>query len=75
LSAITTAVPDTSTQAAQPFLRLLCAEELAEIMSCSVSHVYELAARGEIPCLRIGRLVRFELDPVLEALRADGGER
>jgi len=54
---------------------LLCAEELAEIMACSVSHVYELAARREIPCLRIGRLVRFELDAALEALRAGGGQR
>jgi len=75
LSTTATAVPDTSTLAPPTVLRLLCAEELAEIMACSVSHVYELAARREIPCLRIGRLVRFELDAALEALRAGGGQR
>jgi excisionase family DNA binding protein len=52
---------------------LLRADELAEVLQCSVSHIYELAARGEIPCLRIGRLIRFELDAVLEAVRANFG--
>jgi excisionase family DNA binding protein len=53
-------------------VRLLCAAELAEILLCSVSHVYELAARGDIPSLKIGRLRRFELDAVMEAIRNDG---
>lgn len=41
-------------------------KEAAKFLSCSTSWVYKAAARGEIPCVRIGAMLRF--DP--EQLRA-----
>ncbi len=52
--------------------RVLRAEDLARFLDCSVSHIYELASCCRIPSLKIGRLVRFELDAVLQALRENG---
>jgi len=41
---------------------LLKASIVAHRLGISVSSVYRLAARGEIPCIRIGpKLVRFDL--------------
>lgn len=40
--------------------------EAARFLSCSVSWVYKAAAKGQIPCVRIGAMLRF--DP--EQLRA-----
>lgn len=37
---------------------LLRAEEVARILGIGRSKTYELIARGELPSLRIGRLVR-----------------
>jgi excisionase family DNA binding protein len=71
LSSTTLATVRASSQGTPPS-RLLCADELAEILLCSLSHIYELAARGDIPSLKIGRLIRFELDAVMEAIRNDG---
>jgi excisionase family DNA binding protein len=44
---------------------LMTAKELADVLNVSRQHVYELAALGEIPSLRLGRSVRFELNAVL----------
>jgi excisionase family DNA binding protein len=49
--------------------RCITADELAELLSISRSHVFHLASGGRIPSIRIGRSVRFELDRVLAALR------
>jgi excisionase family DNA binding protein len=31
---------------------------------CSVSYVYKSAERGELPCVRVGRMLRFKPDAV-----------
>jgi excisionase family DNA binding protein len=49
--------------------QLITADELAELLRCSRSHVFEMAAAGVIPCYRIGRLVRFCLEEVFTASR------
>jgi len=49
--------------------QLLTAPELAPVLRVSVSHVYEMAAKGTIPAYKIGRSIRFSLPEVLEALR------
>src|SRR5512139_2121512 len=49
-----------------PPLRLLRAEEVAKMLGCSKWYVYALAERGELPCIRIGRTVRFEYKAVEE---------
>jgi excisionase family DNA binding protein len=41
-------------------------KEAAEFLSCSTSWIYKAAAKGLIPCIRIGAMLRF--DP--EQLRA-----
>jgi excisionase family DNA binding protein len=51
--------------------RLYTAEEVAEYLKCSLSHVYEEASLGRFPVIRIGRrAIRFDLDAVLAASRA-----
>ena len=47
-------------------IRLLRAEEVAKMLGCSKWYVYALAERGELPCIRIGRTVRFEYKAVEE---------
>ncbi len=47
-------------------LKLLLAQEVAEILKIPLASVYDLARRKLIPSVRVGRLVRFEE----EALRA-----
>jgi excisionase family DNA binding protein len=39
--------------------RLLIAEEVAGILRVSKDRVYELARSGVIPCVRLGRQIRF----------------
>lgn len=41
-------------------------KEAAKFLSCSISWVYKAASKGQIPCTRIGAMLRF--DP--EELRA-----
>ncbi len=39
---------------------------VAEYLGCSASWVYKAAQRGELPCIRIGAMLRFDT----EAIRA-----
>jgi excisionase family DNA binding protein len=41
--------------------RLLKSEEVAEILQVSKAHAYVLMKRGEIPSVRIGKIVRVRL--------------
>lgn len=47
---------------------LVTAAELARVLHVSASTVYARAAAGELPAVRIGRAVRFDLDAVMAAL-------
>ncbi len=38
---------------------LLTAAEAAEILTVREATVYDMARRGDLPCVKIGRLVRF----------------
>ena len=49
-------------------MALVTAKEIARELHCSVSTVYGLTSRREIPCVRVGHLVRFSLERVLAAL-------
>ena len=42
--------------------RLLKSEEVAEILQVSKAHAYVLMKRGEIPSVRIGKIVRVRLE-------------
>ena len=48
--------------------RLVTAPELAEALAVTKVHVYRLAARHEIPSVRIGTAVRFDPASVADAL-------
>ena len=52
---------------------LLTAEQAARRLGLTAHWVYEAARRGELPCVRIGRKVRFipaDLDAYVQAKRA-----
>jgi excisionase family DNA binding protein len=52
--------------------QLVTAGDLSAILAVSESKVYELAANGSIPSIRVGkRSVRFSVDDVMNALRGD----
>jgi excisionase family DNA binding protein len=46
--------------------QLLRAEEAAHLLGIGRTKIYEMIARGEIPALRIGRLVRVPRDALEE---------
>jgi excisionase family DNA binding protein len=60
------------TQARSSVMRLLLAPEAAALLRVPPNRVYELAKRGVIPCVRIGRLVRFPEDKLLGWIAAGG---
>lgn len=53
-------------------MKLLLAQEVAEILKIPLASVYDLARRKLIPSVRVGRLVRFEED-ALRSWIATGG--
>ncbi len=44
--------------------RLLTPEELAERWRVPKSHCYRLAREGKVPCVRLGKYVRFQLEAI-----------
>ena len=48
---------------------VMTAAEVAALLALPKSTVYELARRGELPCARLGRTVRFIRDDVENRLR------
>ena len=42
----------------------LCVKELSSYLSIKEKTIYSLVGRGEIPCYRIGKLVRFKQEEV-----------
>ena len=50
-------------------MSLLNAQELAHELNVSRATVYRLAREGQIPSVRIGNSIRFELDAVIAGNR------
>lgn len=48
---------------------VMTAGEVAAVLALPKSTVYELARRGELPCARLGRAVRFLRDDIEATLR------
>lgn len=48
--------------------RLMKVEQLAEVLNVPISWVYKKAEQGGIPCIRVGRYLRFDLAKVLVSL-------
>jgi excisionase family DNA binding protein len=53
-------------------MRLLLAAEAAALLRLSENRVYELAKRRLIPCVRIGRQIRFPEDKLIAWIEAGG---
>jgi excisionase family DNA binding protein len=51
---------------------LVEADDIAAVLNVTKWSIYRWAAQGRIPCIRAGRKLRFELEPVLAALRSEG---
>ena len=51
------------------------AEDLAGMLGCSKRHIRSLDRRHIIPRIKLGSLVRYEPDRVIEALRKAPGSR
>jgi excisionase family DNA binding protein len=49
----------TDAEAVRLDTRLLTPADVAELLQLPASTVYELARNGRLPCLRIGRAIRF----------------
>ncbi len=54
---------------------LQTAEDIARCYKVSARMMLRLAQRGDIPCLRIGRLVRFDPEAVRDALGQPARQR
>jgi excisionase family DNA binding protein len=44
----------------EPTEKLWTVRDVASYLQASTSYVYKAAERGELPCLRIGSMLRFE---------------
>lgn len=53
---------------------LLKPEAVARLLACSPKSVYAWAARGLLPCVRLGRLVRFRPSDVRRFVEANMGD-
>jgi excisionase family DNA binding protein len=67
----TTPPPDTPPSCRCRITRadVMTATEVARLLALPKSTVYELARRGEMPCARLGRTIRFPRDDVEARLR------
>lgn len=50
---------------------VMTAAEVAVVIALPKGTVYELARRGELPCARLGRTVRFLRDDIEARLRGE----
>ncbi len=48
--------------------RLVGVAELAEILGTNKRHVYALVETGKLPTIRVGQLLRFDPEKVIEHL-------
>jgi excisionase family DNA binding protein len=52
--------------------KLLTASEVAKILDLTRNRIYELGKRNIIPCVRIGRQVRFSEAALIDWMKAGG---
>jgi excisionase family DNA binding protein len=51
---------------------LLTVEELAKILRLHPKTVYRLVEKGKLPCIRVGRNVRFSPDVIKQLSKGEG---
>lgn len=55
-----------------PLRRLATAKEIAEALGLPLSRVYELARRGDLPAVRLGRAFRFDPVQIADFIHSGG---
>lgn len=50
---------------------LITAAELAQVLQLPVAQIWVLVRRRQIPTYKVGRLYRFDLEAVLEAIQVE----
>src|SRR6516225_2890570 len=65
-------VSDTGHPGEEMTMKLLLAGEAAKLLRMSENRVYDLAARGILPAIRVGRQIRFPEDKLVAWLEAGG---
>ncbi len=68
LSGAELAAPSVVSPVPQPSSGLVTADEIGEATHMSRSTVYELAKAGVLPCVRVGRRIRFDRERVMTML-------
>lgn len=63
-------VPEAATTREEP-TEVLTAEEAAVFLRIGKGQLYEAAGRGDIPCKRIGRTIRFSRSALVRWLGAE----
>lgn len=53
-------------------MRLLTAKQVAEILQVALPRVYELVRMGNLPCVRMGRQIRFHESKLMEWIEKGG---
>lgn len=54
-------------------IELLTIKEFSKIVKVAPKTLYRLASQGKIPCIRIGRNIRFNTD-MIDQMRQGGSE-
>jgi excisionase family DNA binding protein len=55
--------------------KLITAREQAALLAVSTRHLHDLTKERLVPCVRLGRSVRYSPEAVIEALAAKGGSK
>jgi len=63
---------ENASETSQP--RLVDVRDLAKILNVPVSWLYDRTRLGTIPCVRLGRYVRFDPDEVIAFFRRQGAD-
>jgi excisionase family DNA binding protein len=53
-------------------MRLLTAKQVAEILQVALPRVYELVREGQLPCVRMGRQIRFHDSTLMQWIEQGG---
>lgn len=51
-------------------MKIITIKELSEIINVKPKTIYQWAESGQIPCLKINRLVRFDMERISDWLKA-----
>ena len=57
---------------ADSFERLICANEVAKILGVKIERVFALAREGIVPCVRLGRQLRFSPNALRQFIESGG---